>query len=430
MLRPASPNGKQALLAIEFRAHGETSQIGGVQPRTLYKYIKKVVSAFAQAGQADDFAGLGASDDAGAIFGEPLEMRDLRKLQQPFSSRNQPAFIVRLYVILLNFDPLRCIVLHDRLIVLVPDGADGVLDVLEKLLFKSSGPKIFASDSEDDDDDDEFYSQHRKGSKSTFPFRAVDAVIRTVIDNLENELRQNYSEVKEATEWLISRQANVSVDRLDKLRVLKNQVASYEAKALMTRQAFEEVLNDDEDMALMCFVQPQDVDENFSSPPTPSASKSIQNLIRLQVRQPLNFSKASAAPSSSSARPVVVKVEDHEVFEILFEHHLQSVSTVQTSFDLLRTELTNGEQFHILRLTTARNKLLTASLVFTIIAMWTGIGSFVGSIFGMNLNSGLEDKEYWFNAVAIGTPFAIVFGSLSVVLGLRFAGVLTSETGG
>jgi len=428
MLRPISPIGKQALLAIEFRANGEASQIGGVQPRTLYKYVKNVVSAFAHAGQTDDFAGLGAfDDDATAIYGEPLEMRDLRKLQQPFSSRNQPAFIVRLYVILLNFDPLRCIVLHDRLIVLVPDGADSVLDDLEKNLFRSSGPKHFPSDSEEDEEDDDFYSQHRKSSKSTFPFRAVDAVIRTVMNNLESELRQNYAEVKEVTEWLISRQATVSIDQLDKLRVLKNQVASCEAKALMTRQAFEDVLNDDEDMALMCFVQPQDLDNATSLPPFPAESKNVQNLIRMQVRQPLRFSKAAAASSSSTARPAHVKVEDHEVFEILFEHHLQSASTALTSFDLLRMELTNGEQFHILRLTTARNKLLTASLVFTIIAMWTGIGSFVGSIFGMNLDSGLQEKDYWFNAVALGTTFAITFGSISVFLALRFAGVLASD---
>ena len=308
---------------------------------------------------------------------------------------------------------------------------DGVLDDLEKILFKNSVSKTTPfSESEDDDDDDDFYNQHRKGSKDTFPFRAVDAVVRTVLANLNSELRRTYSEVKEVTHWLVSRRTAVSIEKLDQLRLLKNNVAIQESKASMTRQAFEDILNDEDDMALMCFVQPPNVSNETSLTIGTEPSKSLETLLRLQVRQPLHFSKATAAPFSSTARPALVKVEDHEVFEVLFESHLQSVSTVLNSFDQMRTELTNGEQFHILRLTTARNKLLTASLVFTIIAMWTSIGSYVGSIFGMNLDSGVQEDSGWFNWVAIGTTVTITLGSMFVFLGLRHAGVLTSETGG
>ena len=56
------------------------------------------------------------------------------RLVTPFSSSNEPALIVRRHVMLLNFDPLRAIVLRDRLLVLVPDGADSILISLEKKL--------------------------------------------------------------------------------------------------------------------------------------------------------------------------------------------------------------------------------------------------------------------------------------------------------
>ena len=61
-----------------------------------------------------------------------LHPRDMRKLVTPFSASNEPELIVRRHVMLLNFDHLRAIILRDRVIVLVPDGADSLLVQLEK----------------------------------------------------------------------------------------------------------------------------------------------------------------------------------------------------------------------------------------------------------------------------------------------------------
>jgi magnesium transporter len=63
-------------------------------------------------------------------LGGYLHPRDMRRLVTPFSSSNEPELIVRRHVMLLNFDPLRAIVLRDRLLVLVPDGADSILETL------------------------------------------------------------------------------------------------------------------------------------------------------------------------------------------------------------------------------------------------------------------------------------------------------------
>uniref|UniRef100_A0A7S1V206 Uncharacterized protein n=1 Tax=Grammatophora oceanica TaxID=210454 RepID=A0A7S1V206_9STRA len=67
-----------------------------------------------------------------ARLGGYLHPRDMRRLVTPFSSSNEPELIVRRHVMLLNFDPLRAIVLRDRLLVLVPDGADSILGSLAK----------------------------------------------------------------------------------------------------------------------------------------------------------------------------------------------------------------------------------------------------------------------------------------------------------
>lgn len=55
----------------------------------------------------------------------------------------------------------------------------------------------------------------------------------------------------------------------------------------------------------------------------------------------------------------------------------------------------------MLRLTQARNKLLSASVCFAIVSMCATLGSLVGSLFGMNLFSGLEEEPNVFNYTTI-----------------------------
>jgi hypothetical protein len=47
-----------------------------------------------------------------------LHPRDMRRLVTPFSSSNEPGVIVRRHVMLFNYDPLRAVILRDRLLVL------------------------------------------------------------------------------------------------------------------------------------------------------------------------------------------------------------------------------------------------------------------------------------------------------------------------
>mmetsp|Transcript_8378 Transcript_8378/g.22672 ORF Transcript_8378/g.22672 Transcript_8378/m.22672 type:complete len:556 (-) Transcript_8378:747-2414(-) len=70
--------------------------------------------------------------DVDKRLGGFLHPRDMRKLVTQFSASNAPELIVRRHAMLLNFDPLRAIILRDRLLVLVPDGADSLLNELEK----------------------------------------------------------------------------------------------------------------------------------------------------------------------------------------------------------------------------------------------------------------------------------------------------------
>ena len=127
------------------------------------------------------------------LFGEPLHARDLRKLHTPLTSKNKPTIVYRrvprpshrngaaarpqtvarsardsaavggktvpqpaakcvcvggggrLFSILIAIDALRCVVLHDRLIVLLPAGTEAVAETLKALLATSRHMSIHMS---------------------------------------------------------------------------------------------------------------------------------------------------------------------------------------------------------------------------------------------------------------------------------------------
>jgi len=85
---------------------------------------------------ADDQSSLYLAEEEVVTYRERLggflHPRDMRRLVTPFSASNEPELIVRRHVMLLNFDPLRAVILRDRLLVLVPDGADSLLVELER----------------------------------------------------------------------------------------------------------------------------------------------------------------------------------------------------------------------------------------------------------------------------------------------------------
>ena len=63
-----------------------------------------------------------------------IQHRDLRRLEYSFNPLGEPAVLIRRHAVLVSFDPLRAVVMADRLIVIIPDGADQILELLEKNL--------------------------------------------------------------------------------------------------------------------------------------------------------------------------------------------------------------------------------------------------------------------------------------------------------
>jgi hypothetical protein len=61
---------------------------------------------------------------------------DLRSIDPTFISSAEPAIIVRRGSLIVNCIWMRGLVLFDRCFLLVPDGADGLLEVFKQTLFE------------------------------------------------------------------------------------------------------------------------------------------------------------------------------------------------------------------------------------------------------------------------------------------------------
>ena len=75
---------------------------------------------------------LNNSDETSAVA--DIKYRDIRRLESILTAHEEPAILVRRHCALMLLDPIRAIVLSDRMIVVVPDGADSMISILLNIL--------------------------------------------------------------------------------------------------------------------------------------------------------------------------------------------------------------------------------------------------------------------------------------------------------
>jgi magnesium transporter len=386
-------------------------------------------------------------------LGGYLHPRDMRRLVTPFSSSNEPEIMVRRHVILLNCDPLRAIVLRDRLLVLVPDGADSILETLTKRISGgvtelendvfgefaeysihqtalgtsshgksrpagkkesvatkdggkrkkgtstakattagmgtktdstvSTGEETTDTEMESEShSDDEFEDmQGREWINMPFELQCLDAVLHTVSVMLAEEVVGLQEDAYLILDELIGTSKGIGHVGEDILRRLKNEVSEMQGRVQGFVRALNLILDEEEDLALM-------------------------NLARL-LTHPERF-----------IQPVPLEVlnEESDEPELILEAYLQQGVSTTNQLDLLKGQVSTAEELIDMQLDAVRNRLLYINTLVSLLSLCVAIGSFVGSIFGMNLTNHIEDDPDAFRQVVIST----VLGSFGVLLLLMF----------
>ena len=368
-------------------------------------------------------------------LGGYLHPRDMRKLVTPFSASNEPELIVRRHAMLLNFDPLRAIILRDRLIVLVPDGADSILVQLERhirgethALFddreennyeRSNSSNTLSKmasgvQAENDADsnavltidqtialeEDELFAdamiddewaelEGREWINLPFELQSVDAVLTNVSSILADDVLDLQLGASSVITDLVQLNADVGDSAQDTLRTMKNSVSEMTSRVNGFNRAIDTLLGDYEDMALM-------------------------NLSRL-LTHPEKFVQPV---------PQGVLEEESDEPELILEAHLQRGQTLVNALSLVQNQISSTEDFAVRKSDAIRNRLLYINMLISIMSLAVAVGSFIGSIFGMNVINFYEDSENAFSIIVWSTVGGLAISVALVLFTLRRFGAL------
>lgn len=217
------------LMVLEFFDSGRY-EFRDMDRSDISRYVKTVV----ERGQSEPAAGLVSPSryPGNSVFGEQgpvpsvpsnpndsmrrfrqrqfqLHSRDIRQLDATISTNDEPTVIVRRHVILLRMDPFRAIVLRDRCLLLVPEGADGMLDkVMTRLQQPASGLDA--------------------DRPISFEFRALESIMEQMCHQLRGEVEALGRWGEKVMGDLQEKGGGFKV--LDDMRLLKNDVAALSSK--------------------------------------------------------------------------------------------------------------------------------------------------------------------------------------------------------
>lgn len=406
-------------------------------------------------------------------LGGYLHPRDMRRLVTPFSASNEPDLIVRRHVMLLNFDPLRAIILRDRLLVLVPEGADSILIKLEQRVrggLAEVENSVFGSPSEAEtgNNDDSSSVRAEEGSSrhmSTFVEKFIKRSDSS--DSTSDEIRDSSHSKKGSSP------KNKVLSAIKKsVHKKKHDDNKYEDFTFATAEDEEdEMYNEWQEMNkqdwislpfelqcadavlhTVCSILSEDTydlqesaldyignvldgHQGLMDDPltgirhTKDAIREMGSRVKGFVQSMnrildddedmalMNLSRLISHPEKF-IKPVTPEELEKEADEpeLILEAHLQIGLTLMNTLDLIQGQIDTASELVDQKLDSVRNRILFANMIISVFSLCVGTASMVGSIFGMNVLNYLEDSENAFKIITTSTLVG-AFTLMVVILG-------------
>ncbi|KAJ1302281.1 hypothetical protein OPQ81_001099 [Rhizoctonia solani] len=206
-----------------------------------------------------------------------------------------------------------------------------------------------------------YHLEHNLKQKSTslpYEFRALESILVSVVSALEAEMVFTRHLVGGL---LAELEDDIDRDKFKRLLHYSRRLQSFMNRAKLVQAALEEVLQQDEDMNNMYLTDK-----------------------KLGVER---------------------KLEDHDELEVLLESFDKQVEEIVNEAENTISNVQSTQEIVELILDSNRNALLALDLKVSIGTFGIGIGALVAGLFGMNLQSHLEDDMFAFfgvSGVAIG----------------------------
>ncbi|KAK4181235.1 putative mitochondrial inner membrane magnesium transporter MRS2 precursor [Triangularia setosa] len=269
--------------------------------------------------------------------------RDLRKID----SSNLPHILVRPSAILLNLLHLKVLIKHDRVLLFDVYGS------------KSSYPQsAFMYDLQG-----KLQQKQAAGANSLpYEFRALEAVLMSVT----SELEADFESVRDPVIRVLSElEDDIDREKLRILLVLSKRVSTFEQKAKLVRDAIEELLEADDDLAAMYLTE------------------KTHDLFRGE--------------------------DDHTEVELLLESYNKICDEVVQEASNLVSSIRNTEEIIRAILDANRNSLMLLDLKFSVGTLGLAMGTFLAGLYGMNLENFIEETNWGFGAVTGVSSIASLF---------------------
>lgn len=160
-----------------------------------------------------------------------MQLRDLRRLEYLFTPQEEPAIFVRRHSVIISLDPLRVVVMADRIILLVPDGADSLIQLL------SNQMQAYISNTE-------------RNVSIPFEMQAYEAIFGTVVEILKLQLVDLDDRIRKVSS-LLRKYSIVPVEVQEKFEQFKQKVSEMIERVRAHKRILEELLEEDDLLPLM-----------------------------------------------------------------------------------------------------------------------------------------------------------------------------------
>ncbi|KAF8480459.1 Mg2+ transporter protein cora-like protein [Russula ochroleuca] len=197
-----------------------------------------------------------------------------------------------------------------------------------------------------------------KGYGLPYEFRALESIFISVVSALEAEMVF----IRNLVGGLLAElEDDINHDKFKRLLHYSRRLTSFQNRVKLVQAAFEEVLEQDEDLAAMYLTD-------------------RKNDVRRQL-------------------------SDHEELELLFETFSKQVEELVNEAENIHGNVQSTQEIVELILDSNRNALLALDLKVSIGTMGIGMGALMAGLFGMNLTSHMEEHPYAFMGMSVASSF-------------------------
>eukprot|EP01038_Epipyxis_sp_PR26KG_P010484 gene10484-14087_t len=309
-------------------------------------------------------------------FVSEINLRDIRRLDFKFNPNPEHSLLIGRDVVLFAMEccsyPIRAVVTSKKLILIVPDGADSILEIISQHMKDWSLHSI--------SNNYDHHSLHE--NKPLFEYHAYEALLTAVKSVDEQDYTRLNTEIQSLLIQL-NKAAVISSLPLFHLRKLKNELFTLLTRLVNNRNILQDLVEDDEEMALM-------------------------NLTYLHEK-PILYKY----PLQSDI------LDKHGIIEEMLESYLLDFCGMISIIENIRLSIQNTEELISLRLETARNKLLITNSTLSLFNCSVAFAAYISGLFGMNLDNVilLMPIKHFFVSLFV-VSFAFIFVSYYVAIRL------------